>query len=406
MGDQQIIRDLAEQVAALAARPEQQRRRDLWRCHHGYQQVGVPLHVSWGMATNEIIVPQLRCEDPFFRRHECTLRGALFHAGIDDDHILEPWLRVRPHFQHRGDGPWGLAPSYGRDAASGGYHIDPPITDLDNQSGLQAPQHVIDERASAEQLNRLQEAVGDHLPVFLDRSPAVQTSLSADLGKLVGIEPILYALYDEPEELHRLMAFLRDGVLAAWDAAQAAGDLRSADGRNQAFCYSPELPDPDPSSPCDMSQLWCFMEAQEFTAIAPAQREEFILAYQKPIMERFGLAAYGCCDDLTPMIPALLEIPNLRRISITPAADIARCAEQIGDQRICSWRPNPSRCACVGFDENGLRRYLRESLAIFRANDCQVDITLKDVATVQHEPERLIRFARIVREICVEGLPA
>ncbi|GAI58840.1 unnamed protein product [marine sediment metagenome] len=46
--------------------------------------------------------------------------------------------------------------------------------------------------------------------------------------------------------------------------------------------------------------------------------------------DKFGLVAYGCCEDLTYKVDMLRQIPNLRRIAVPPFADAAKCAEQIG----------------------------------------------------------------------------
>jgi hypothetical protein len=53
---------------------------------------------------------------------------------------------------------------------------------------------------------------------------------------------------------------------------------------------------------------------------------------------------------------------------------------------------------CCGWDESRIRNVIREGLAACRG--LHVDITLKDVQTVEHEPWRLQEWVRIVREEC------
>ena len=79
--------------------------------------------------------------------------------------------------------------------------------------------------------------------------------------------------------------------------------------------------------------------------------DEFMLQYQLPIMAEYGLVAYGCCEDLTRKIDVLRQIRNLRRIAVTPVADVRRCAEQIGTDYVISWRPNPTDMVCAGWDD-------------------------------------------------------
>jgi hypothetical protein len=144
-------------------------------------------------------------------------------------------------------------------------------------------------------------------------------------------------------------------------------------------------------------KLWTFMAAQEYTLVSPEMHYEFLLRYQMPIMEKFGLVAYGCCEDLTEKIDMLRKIPNLRRIAVTPVADVRRSAEQIGTDYVISWRPNPSRTVCCGFDPDQLRAYTKQALE--DSKGCHVDIMLKDVHTVEGEPERLKEWVRITREV-------
>jgi hypothetical protein len=123
-----------------------------------------------------------------------------------------------------------------------------------------------------------------------------------------------------------------------------------------------------------------------------------MLQYQLPIMAQFGLASYGCCEDLTHKIDILRQIPNLRRIAVSPFADAQRCAEQIGEAYVMSWRPSPAEMVSVQFEPDHIRRVTREALAAARANGCHIDVTLKDVETVQGDPARVPGWVRIVRE--------
>lgn len=93
----------------------------------------------------------------------------------------------------------------------------------------------------------------------------------------------------------------------------------------------------------------------------------------------------------------LRKIPNLRRIAVTPVADVAKCAEQIRDDYVFSWRPNPSQMICCGFDPDLIRRVVRD--AMDASKGCHVDITLKDVESVQGRPENLREWVKLVRSI-------
>jgi hypothetical protein len=265
---------------------------------------------------------------------------------------------------------------------------------------LRPPWHEIDEKLTAARKAVIEDAVGDILPVYVDRGPAYRMwtgDISTDLGQLRGIENVMVDMVENPEWLHHLARFMGDGILRAQQQAEAAGDWSLADHQNQAMPYVRELPDPDASvQGVKRKQLWGYMAAQEFTGVSPAMHEEFLLRYQIPILREYGLVAYGCCEDLTRKITMLRQIPNLRRIAVAPAANVASCAEQIGSGYVLSYRPSPADMVGYGFDEARVRDILRRDLSACK--HCHVDITLKDVETVQHDPDRVRRWVKIARE--------
>jgi hypothetical protein len=279
-----------------------------------------------------------------------------------------------------------------------------PIKTPEDIDRLAEPHHVIDEDETRRRVEPLQEAIGDILPVVVDRAPAYRmwaSDISTHLASLRGMEQIMWDMVDRPQWLHRLLAHMRDGILRAHDEAEQAGDWTLLAHQNQAMPYAEELPDPSAQGgSVPRSSLWTYCASQETTAVGPAMFDEFMLQYQLPIHEKFGLLAYGCCEDLTQKIPLLKRIPNLRRIAVAPAADVPRCAEQIGDDYVLSYRPSPADMVSYGLDEAQVADILRQDLSACR--DSIVDITLKDVETVQHDPERVRRWVAIARDVLQE----
>jgi len=396
-----ILRDLAGRYAEVAADPIQDERRRLWRDHNSFVRTGIPILIL-GAPSGEI--PELRsleCEDPFYRGHEQGLRSMLFGASFGDDFVFEPWITQRATVVTP-EGLWGLP--IGRiptTVPGGSWMFDPAIKAFDDAKKMLVPQHVIDEESTAANVARLRDAVGDIIEVNIDRGPAWTVwggDISTYLVYLRGLEQVMWDMTDNPEWLHGVLAFMRDGILKDHDEAEKAGDWQLCNHYNQAMAYAHELPDRKANSgPVTRDKLWTFVAAQEFTLISPAMHDEFTLQYQLPIMSEFGLSAYGCCEDLTEKIDMLRQIPNLRRIAVTPVANVRRCAEQIGTDYIFSYRPNPSEMVCCGFDPEHVRRVITGALK--DSNGCFVDITLKDVQTVEGQPERLREWVRIVREV-------
>jgi len=401
--DAHVLRELAGRYAEVCAEPVQDERRELWRGLNSLEDVRPLVYMRGGNCWREVPeVTRRECEDDFYHVYERRLRQQLYHASLGDDFVFEPWVTV--HAVHTCTG-WGVEGTRTHAGEAGGsWKADYPIKEPGDLAKLRRPRHEIDEAATAERVARIRDAVGDVLTVHVDRGPAYRMwsgDLSTDLGYLRGIENFMLDMMDRPAWLHELMAFLRDGVLATHEQAEAAGDWSLAEHQNQAMPYSRELDDPAPHRHgARRGELWGYMAAQEFTLVSPAMHEEFLLAYQRPILGHFGLVAYGCCEDLTRKIDMLRTIPNLRRIGVAPVADVARCAEQVGTNYVLSYRPNPAEMVCCGFDADRARLVMRRDLDACRG--LHVDITLKDVNTIQHAPHRLADWVRIARELAEE----
>jgi hypothetical protein len=130
--------------------------------------------------------------------------------------------------------------------------------------------------------------------------------------------------------------------------------------------------------------------------VSPEIFAEFIYPYQLPIQERFGLNCYGCCEPLDKRWHIMKEIPNLRRVSVSPWADIGGMAEKLEDQYIFSMKPRPTDLAMTGFDEERIRIELRD--AFQKTRDCRVEVIMKDNHTIRNDPRRVIRWVQIARE--------
>lgn len=403
--DVTVLRDLARRYAEVAADPVQNERRSLWRRHNSLKHTRPLIYMRGGEAWNE--VPEItarQCADSLFSSVEKTLRYFLYWASLEDDSIFEPWLAVPPVFTCTG---WGVETKHHfSDEANGSFKMDYPLKHLDADfEKLRRPSHAIDDAATRENMERIGDAIGDILPVVPDRGPSYRMwggDISTILGHLRGIEHFMLDMTDNPAGLHRLMAFLRDGVSAVHDQAEAAGDWSTLAHENQAMPYAEELSDPAmDSAGTPRNKLWGYQAAQEFTLVSPAMHEEFLLEYQLPILSKFGLVAYGCCENLTRKIDMLRRrIPNLRRIAVSPMADAKSCIEQIGEDYVISWRPSPAEMVCTGFDADRVRRVTRETLQM--AKGLHIDITLKDVQTVQNDPRRLAEWTRITRDVAEE----
>lgn len=399
--DRTVLRDLATRYMEICQKPEQEERRRLWRQHNSLKWTR-PLIYIRAFAWKEMPESKLVCQDPFFQPFENFFRHQLYWYSLQDDSVFEPWVTLNATYRCTG---WGVdRERHFTDEPGGSFKVDYALKQPEDIQKLRAPWHEIDEETTARNASRLADAIGDIITINIDRAPAYRMwsgDLATDLGYLRGIENFMVDMYDRPEWLHQLLAFLRDGVLRTHEQAEAAGDWGLCAHQNQAMPYAEELPDPAPNvNGVKRSQLWGYMAAQEYTLVSPKMHDEFLLQYQLPILSQFGLTAYGCCEDLTRKIKMLRQIPNLRRIAVSPFANPAKCAEQIGTDYVLSYRPSPADMVSYGFDPDRIRTILRRDLQACK--ECHTDITLKDVETVECDPNRVREWVKITRQVIDE----
>jgi hypothetical protein len=400
-----ILQRLAAEYTEIAALPIQQERRKLWRAHNSKRTFIQPVLLRFGYwnawASAYFADERMACCDPFWRAWERTMRIALFHYACGDDVVTEPWLTMHAHLYQPPGGVWGVPNNHILpDTPNGAWQFAPALKRWEDTARLVAAPHRIDEEATHREYDRVQGAIGHLVTINIDRSPLLtfwDADFSYPLAQLRGLNQMMLDMADSPIDLHRLLAFMQRGVLDNQAAAEAAGDYGLANSYNQQMPYCDELPAPQANVQGQKrNHLWYFCAAQECTLISPKMFDEFIVHYQQPIVEHYGLLAYGCCEDLTNKIDVLRQLRNLRVIAVTPRADVARCAEQIGTDYVISWRPNPTDMVCGDFGQAKVQRILSSELAKLRG--CYAHILLKDVEDIGGDVTRLARWVNWARE--------
>jgi hypothetical protein len=401
--DRQILRDLAQQVAEIAALPIQAERRALWKAHNALQP-GRPMLLFFPEGSWRELLPDgvLQCEDAGARGIEWNLRARLYgHAHFVDDTVVEGEWIVGKAIHHT---DWGVtARRIAAPDTLGAWHFDPVILEPADLKKLKTPEVTYDEAATQAHLTAMQELFGDILDVRLKGIAHISYHLMSQYTALRGLEEVMIDMYAEPAMLHEAMELLTEGhqqVLKQYIALNLLSlnndsTYHSSGGNG----YTDELPRPDADParvrPCDM---WASAEAQELALVSPEMHDEFVLQYEKRLLAPFGLTGYGCCEDLTHKLADVLTLPQIRRVSISPFADVEACAAQLGDRAIFSWKPHPSHL--VGdFDEHYVRNYIQHTVEAARAHGCILEMILKDTHTCESHPDRFDRWAQIAREV-------
>jgi hypothetical protein len=404
--DRGILRDLARQVAEIAARPEMDSRRQHWSAHNSLRSHAPMLWISPEGAWIELLPEEsLTCRGAHARGIERSLRQRIYaFEHFQDDGVVEAeWIVPAGSGWEPEHTGWGLEPVRVESSeARGAFRIEPVLRGPEDVKKLRYPELVYDEKDHDLRLARAQDLFGDILEVKRKGSVTVSYHLWAQYIYLRGETDYLTDFVDRPEMVHEVMRFFTDGHKRLL-AQLVERNLLSLNNDNSYHSsggngYTDELPAPgfDPARvrPCD---IWASAESQELAGVSPRMHREFALQYERELLEPFGLNGYGCCEDLTRKLEDVLALPNMRRVSISPFANVDRCAEIMKDRAIFSWKPQPAHLTGA-FQAEAIRAYLRHTIDVCQANHCVLEIILKDTHTCEHRPERFDEWTRICRE--------
>ena len=403
--DKEILRALAAETADIAARPAQEETRRLWRRLNA-RDPARPMVMIDQVCWNEMPVDgelSLGCADPECRRYEEGLRRTLFQwRHFPVDMVVEPFLRVPRAVHNTGFGietDEEIAVTDPHNDVVGHRFHNQLQTDADIEK-IHLPRISHDAAETARRLavaHELFDGVLSVRPWGLDP----YLSLWDPISMWMGVEGALYALMDRPDFMHRLVGRMTDGYLSMLDQLEEQGLL--CQPQSLIHCtgaWTDKLPAPgyDPEKP-RTKDVWMFGLAQMFSTVSPSMFKEFEVDYASRICARFGLVYYGCCDPLDGKMNEVRLIPNVRKVSMSPWADQVNGAERIGRDYVFSRKPSPALLAGNSFDDERARQDLQATRSVCDREGCPLEIIMKDISTVCHQPQRLFRWAAIAMEV-------
>ena len=399
---EKYLRTLAARVAEIADHPVQEERRTLWKKHHALAETR-PLILIFPEGSWRELLPddQLLCEAPVLRNIERQLREKIYtHDNFDTDYVVEKKLLVDRHIGHTG---WGLEIRHVDSSdPTGAWGFLPTLRSYSDVRKLVHPEVMIDEEAAGRELELAQDIVGDILAVQQKGVTHNSCHLAQLFSGWRGLQQICMDMIEAPAWVHETMAFITAGQIALWRQYEEL-DLLSLNNRDEyhssgGIGYTDELPsagfDPDHVR---LRDVWGSAESQEMTMVSPEMHATFFMKYEAEFLQPFALNGYGCCDDLTLKLETVCALPQMRRISISPYADVRRCAERLRGDFVLSWKPDP-RDLAGGFHPETIRARIRSALQAAAAYGCAFEMILKDTHTCDRHPERFTEWSRIARE--------
>ena len=278
------------------------------------------------------------------------------------------------------------------------------LADENDLLKLRFPEITYDENETFRRYNMLGEIIGDIVPVKLQGLPYFGSSPWDEIAQLRGVSNLLVDLADRPDFTHKMVSKLTDISLYRLQKYEEL-DLFDYNPHPTALHYTPILTRALPGTQYNgdtkitRKDVWGRGAAQIFASVSKEMRDEFDIQYMIKTIGQCGLSYYGCCEPLDTMIDVIGKIPNLRKVAITPWADIDIAAEAVNTNYVLSVKPNPSVVGVSNLDEDELRKEIRKILKAVRRNNCSCDIVLKDVSTCGYNPGNLVRWEQILMDM-------
>ncbi len=400
-----VLRELAKQVAEIAALPVQEEKRTLWRKLNALKPER-PMVMIDQVCWNEMNIGDeltMRCEDGECRGYEWYLRSTLYQwKHFPVDMVVEPYIKVGKAINNTGFGIRVQEETAELDPTNSvvGHIYQNQFETEDDIMRIQMPK-VSHDQAETDRRVAFAKEVFDGILEARPWGADPYLSLWDPIATWVGVEGVLFGLIDRPEYMHKLVGRMTDGYLTMLDQLEEQGLLCGPQPLIHCTgAYIDELPAPDyDSAKPRLKDMWMFGLAQVFSSVSPDMFKEFEVEYASKICDRFGLVYYGCCDPLDLKMNEVRMIPNVRKVSMSPWVNQERGAEEIGHDYVFSRKPSPAMVAVDTFSPADVKKDLQATKDACDKNGCPLEMILKDISTVRYEPQRLSEWARVAMEV-------
>ncbi|MBI3922703.1 MAG: hypothetical protein HY318_14875 [Armatimonadetes bacterium] len=403
--EKMVLRNLAKQLAEIAALPIQEEKKELWRRHNRLERVRPMILLqngTWHETKGEIT---METEDEFARGQEWWLLTTLYHAEhIKDDHVYE--AKTYSPIALRGV-DWGIGIETTRpDHDFGAACYNTVLDDDADPAMIPLGEITVDWEGTERQFQQLSELYDGLLAVEKRGVCGYWFSIMDLFIQWRGLEKAFSDMIDRPEWVHAWMERMTQWHLNQLEQYEKLNVLALNNGNvgvgPGGMGFTDELPQTDfDGTHVRPKDQWAHATTQIFADVSPAMHEEFALQYEGRFLSHFGLAGYGCCEPLDKKVGIIRNhIPNLRRLSMSPWANVANGAEQLGNEVIFSWKPNPTVIGMPTWDVDYTRGIVRDCFE--KTSGCVIEVLMKDLHTCGNEPRRMWEWVDMAMELAEE----
>ena len=411
--DKETLQDLGRRLREISELPIQEENRKLWRAvndGHMIRPVIVARDYPVCLLSEgpDAILPTI--EDPFWQRREMEMKLALYEWDhLRCDRVIEPYIEVPAVVEDTNVGlRMSSYPAKWKkmEELDKAYAFERVIFDMDDvENKIKMPVVSYDKETTMDHLQRVQEVMDGIIDVRIAGIQNFRFAMFDDIFAWTTIDQGMEDLLEDPDYLkaaakryvkcftHRAKQYEELGLISSNNNNSYIG--------NGGYGYSDELPPPTKSGiGGSLAGNWGVCQDQIFTSVSPRISKEFAFENEVPWADLYPRIYYGCCERLDHKVEELGTFHNLKKVTCSPFTRHQEQMEKMGSRYVVSFKPdstylnlNPS----VGMPL--LRKELENVCEWARRYNNSVEIVMKTIITLNHEPERLWRWCDMAAEI-------
>jgi hypothetical protein len=401
--DHEVLKPLIDRYLEMANHPRQEARKRLWADHYAMRPaLSTPFSVYFegmsGTAWRDVLGgAPLQAHGKVARSIEDQLRKHLWmEAHVDDD--TPKWRSVILGCPAATDTGWGVPITYREPGVPDGAHVPvPPFADGADLARLRRPE-LIPDVAQGERIRDEAAALLDgRLAVHL-RYPALASNAFDVVVDLRGMDRVFLDVFDRPDDVHALMDFVTEAVVAHARMREREGWLNVfyedggayVRGLHRIRAFEPL------SGPPTIADEWPYISAQTSAGLGPDQFAAFIEPYHDRLARLCNRPTvyYHGCECLDQKMFVIMRMPNLKHFHVSPYTNLDHAIRHLRSDLIIEAHSHPGN-VFFAFTDAEVEADVRERLR--RVAVRQAGLFLSDIHSVNGRPDRLAHWAACCR---------
>lgn len=403
-----VLRKLGEEFSKISALPIHREKAQLWTSLNDLKSIRPMVWINeipWHeMNVNDELT--LQTINPWARDLEQKLRREIYQWNhMPGDMIVSDYLECPLAFHSTDFGIVEDVDIVRTDEKSEIYsrHFHKQIKEPEDIEKIKMPRITHYEKTTNVVFETMNDLFKNIIPVRKAGQTHIWFTPWDYLIRWWGVEEAMIDLIMRPDMVNAAVERMTDAWICELDQL-IEQNLLSLDNNNTrigsgGYGYTSELPgknyDPSLVKPHNM---WGCSNAQILVQVSSDMHWEFALKHEMRWLEKWGLTYYGCCEPLDTKLDIMRRIPNLRKISVSPWADIDTIVREVGDRYVLSVKPSPAIFAADNWDPHYAGTIL-ENIIRKTQGVSHVELIMKDISTVGYHPENLWEWEKIAMQV-------